>query len=100
MKNKLIISDEAAFDVEEAFLWYAEIEFNLALRFEKELYRTIDHLLLYPDSFQKRYKGVRISFLKKFPYGVHYLFQEDSIIVVVGVFHTSRSPENWFDRIK
>lgn len=99
MKRELILSDEAVLDIEEAFLWYAKIERNLANRFEVELYSVFDDLHLYPDSFQKRYKNIRVRFLKKFPYGVHYSVRKNSIIVV-GVFHVGKNPKNWFKRVK
>lgn len=99
MSLKLILSDEAVLDIEEAFLWYLAIEPKLADDFETLLYTSFNDILSFPNSFQKRYKNVRVRFLERFPYGVHYLTQ-DSSVIVVGVFHTSRNPKNWFNRGK
>lgn len=99
MSKEFILSDEAVLDIEEAFLWYAKIDSNIADKFEANLHTIFKNIRLYPEGFQKRYKNVRVKFLKKFPYGVHYIMQNNSIIVV-GVFHTSRNPKNWLKRIK
>jgi hypothetical protein len=48
---------------------------------------------------KKRYKNLRIHFIKRFPYGIHYLFDGNDI-KVFGVFHTSRDPKNWSKRLK
>jgi len=49
-------------------------------------------------AFQKRYRNVKILFIKRFPYGIHYILKEDEIIVI-GIFHTSRTPKNWAKRL-
>lgn len=99
MSLKLILSDEAVLDIEEAFLWYFEINPVIADKFEKTIFTTLEHIHIYPEYFQTKYRNIRVRFLSKFPYGVHYLYENNKIIIV-GVFHTSRDPKNWFDRIK
>jgi toxin ParE1/3/4 len=51
-----------------------------------------------PSLFQKRYKNLRIYFIDRFPYGIHYLI-EDDVIKVFGIFHTSRNPITWKIRL-
>lgn len=99
MSFKLLINDEALLDIEDAFVWYQKIEPNLSEVFEKELYLSLEQILKYPYIFQLKYKNVKVIYLKKFPYGIHYVVNEKTIIVI-GVFHTSRSPKKWFLRIK
>lgn len=84
---------EALFDIEEIVLWYENIRDGLSYDFELCLEIGLAEITRNPQSFQKRYKTVKIIFIKRFPYGIHYIIKENEIIIV-GAFHTSRSPKN------
>jgi hypothetical protein len=58
----------------------------------------IGEILRNPEAFQKRYKNIKIRFISRFPYGIHYI-RIENVITVIGVFHTSRSPKNWSKRL-
>lgn len=46
-----------------------------------------------------KFGEVRIAFLKKFPFGIHYVYKEkENQIIIYSVFHTSRNPEIWQER--
>ena len=94
----VVFIKEALFDVEEIVLWYEEQREGLSYDFELCLEVGIHEIQRNPDAFQKRYKSVKIRFIQRFPFGIHYIIEENKIIVL-GVFHTSRSPKNWFERI-
>ncbi|MDP5197961.1 type II toxin-antitoxin system RelE/ParE family toxin [Flavobacterium sp. DG2-3] len=89
---------EALFDIEDIVLWYEEKRIGLSYDFELCLEAGLDTLVRNPDAFQKRYKTVKVRFISRFPYGIHYKFEKNEIIVI-GVFHTSRSPKNWSKRL-
>ena len=89
---------ESLFDIEEIVLWYEEQRLGLSYDFELCLEAGISEILRTPNAFQKKYKTVKIIFIHRFPYGIHYTVN-GNIITVVGVFHTSRSPRNWSKRI-
>jgi plasmid stabilization system protein ParE len=94
MNYFLTISEAAEDDIREAFLWYEEQLPRLGVRFEEHISSAMLTILENPLKFQVRYSGVRICFLKKFPYGIHFVINEFEILVV-SVFHTSRSPKRW-----
>ncbi len=94
----LIISDEAYFDILDAYLWYNALRNGLGDDFEQYLEKELLRLLDHPEQFQIKYKNIRVSYLEKFPYGIHY-FVEESFIKVAAVFHTSRNPQNWKNRL-
>jgi plasmid stabilization system protein ParE len=94
----VVFIKEALFDVEEIVLWYEEQRKGLSYDFELCLEVGIHEIQRNPAAFQKRYKSVKIRFIQRFPYGIHYIVEKNKIIVL-GVFHTSRSPNNWFKRI-
>ncbi|MGQ7946235.1 type II toxin-antitoxin system RelE/ParE family toxin [Flavobacterium sp. WC2509] len=95
---KIHFVKEALFDIEDIVLWYEEQRIGLSYDFELCLEAGIDTILRNPDVFQKRYKNIKVRFISRFPYGIHYRFDKGEIIVI-GVFHTSRSPKNWSKRL-
>jgi plasmid stabilization system protein ParE len=96
--NNLKITSEALFDIEDIIAWYELQRIGLSYDFELCLEAGIGELYRNPESYQKKYKNVKIKFISRFPYGIHYLFEETEIILI-GVFHTSRSPKNWSKRL-
>lgn len=96
---KIHFVKEALFDIEDIVLWYEEQRIGLSYDFELCLEAGIDVILRNPEAFQKKYKKIKIKFISRFPYGIHYKFEKNEIIVI-GVFHTSRSPTNWSKRLR
>lgn len=96
--NKIHFIKEALFDIEAVVLWYEEQRIGLSYDFELCLEAGIDEVLRNPEAFQKRYRNIKIRFISRFPYGIHYI-TENTEIKVIGVFHTSRSPKNWSKRL-
>lgn len=94
---KIQFTKEALFDIESIVLWYEEQRVGLSYDFELCLEVGIEEVLRNPDAFQKRYKQVKMKFISRFPYGIHYVLNENEI-TVIGIFHTSRSPRNWSKR--
>ena len=98
MAYSIILSDEATFDIIDANDWYNVINPTLSGEFEKEIERFLNTILDNPNKFQLKYKTARIVFLKKFPFGIHYLIDKKTI-KVIAVFHTSRNPNNWSEQL-
>lgn len=96
--HKIHFVKEALFDVEDIIFWYEEQRIGLSYDFELCLEAGVEEISRNPDAFQKKYKNIKIRFISRFPYGIHYRFDKDEIIVI-GVFHTSRSPKNWSKRL-
>lgn len=99
MTYSILISDEATFDIFDAFYWYQAVEYKLSMKFEKEVESALEQIKNNPNQFQLKYKTVRVVFLKKFPFGIHYL-KDKNTIKVVAVFHTGRDPKSWNERLK
>jgi plasmid stabilization system protein ParE len=96
--HKVHFTKEALFDIEAVVLWYEEKRLGISYDFELCLESGIEEIIRNPEAFQKRYKQVKIRFISRFPYGIHYLFVENQR-TVIGVFHSSRSPKNWSKRL-
>lgn len=97
MAYNLITSPIAENDVEKAIKHYIKIRKELAKAFLKEIKAAKKYLVKNPKKIQVRYSNVRIAFLKKFPYGIHFIFENDTI-TIIGIFHTSQNPEDWNER--
>jgi hypothetical protein len=80
MSFKLLLNDEALLDIEDAFIWYHKIEVKLSEVFEKELTISLNQIKKHPENFQAKYKNIKVVFLKKFPYGIHYYVDNDVVI--------------------
>jgi len=96
---QLLISDESRLDILDAFSWYESRRLGLGKDFELCLEAGLNQIQRDPLLFQKRYKNLHIYFIDRFPYGIHYLIEQNSI-KVLGIFHTSRNPAIWKIRTK
>ena len=95
--KSLHFTREAILDIEDIIIWYEEQREGLSFDFELCLEAGISEIVRLPNAFQKKYKNVKVLFIQRFPYGIHYIVKPDQIIII-GIFHTSRSPRNWSSR--
>lgn len=86
--KKLVIKSTAAIEIEEVIAYYTKINKNLAIKLEKEIRSSFLKIAKNPESFQFCYKTIRIIWLKKFPYGIYYLFDSDEVYIMA--FWSSR----------
>ncbi|MEM6767771.1 MAG: type II toxin-antitoxin system RelE/ParE family toxin [Bacteroidota bacterium] len=93
---KAIILPQAKEDVREAALWYNRRQKGLGKRFTAELTERIQLIRQNPSVYAIRYEDVRTAVLNIFPFMIHYTLNEaEKTIIIVGVFHTSLSPDRW-----
>ncbi|OBW41393.1 Plasmid stabilization system protein [Chryseobacterium sp. MOF25P] len=86
-------------DLKEINNWYRKIDKKLSDNFLKEFRSKIKFIKENPLACELRYDNNRIVFLKKYPFGIHYFYNEKkNLIEIYSVFHTSRNPEQWKDR--
>ncbi|NML59053.1 type II toxin-antitoxin system RelE/ParE family toxin [Chryseobacterium cheonjiense] len=99
MAIKLIYSRFVKNDLKEINEWYKKINKELWNNFTNEFRLKINLIKENPLSFELKYNNIRLVFLNKFPYGIHYSYDaEENIIEIYSVFHTSRDPEKWKER--
>lgn len=99
MAYKIKLEPEASNDIQQAMDWYNTKQAGLGKKFYKSLQKSIDGLTTYPF-YQIRYGGnVRCLPIKNFPYMLHFTIDENQTIVIIrAVFHTSKSPQSWTKR--
>ena len=99
MKYKIKIEPEANQDIQETINWYNERQKGLGRKFHNEIKNYFKHLKFNPF-YEIRYDNVRCITIKKFPYTIHFTVNEvDNTVIVRAIFHTSRNPEIWKNRI-
>ncbi len=99
MSYKIKLKAEAKLDIQETIAWYDEQQAKLGTRFYKTIQDTFKQLKENPYLNAIRYKNIRTAIVKKYPFMVHYFVNEDNkIVVVLAVFHTSSNPQIWKNR--
>jgi plasmid stabilization system protein ParE len=88
---------EARIEFIDAVTYYEACEDGLGLRFARELYSTIDRVILRPDAWPQISLSTRRCLTRRFPYGVIYEIRSEDILIIA-VTHLSREPFYWSDR--
>lgn len=98
MDYKIHVQDDAYLDIEEGIENYENVRKGLSMDFELCLEEGYSDILRTPLGYQIRYADIRIKFIRRFPYGIHYFVEKEDIFVIA-VFHTSKSTRRWFERL-
>ena len=90
-------------EAEEEFLaaidYYEEREENLGFEFAAEVYAAIRRAAEHPKTWPILEGEVRRCLTTRFPYGVLYSREPDSIFILA-VMHLHRDPDYWKHRIE
>ena len=98
MKRPLIIRPEAEFDLAEAYGWYETQLSGLGSQFLLSVDAALSSIQRTPELYPVIHKNVRRSLIRRFPYGVFYVAEQDRI-VILAVLHARRDPQSWKDRV-
>lgn len=98
MTYRLIIRPEAEAELAEAFDWYEHRVPGLGADFLVALDTAVDSILSNPLRHPVWYRSIRRALLRRFPYQVLFLVEEDTV-TVIAVFHGARDPKHWQNRI-
>ncbi len=97
MVYNLVITPKANLQIEQAILWYNDINPELTVDFVSSLDATIQVILAKPLLFQKVSRMYRKTNLVRFPYKVVYAV-EDKSLIIAAVTHHKRSNKHWISR--
>jgi len=86
-------------ELDDAVNWYNEQADGLGKEFLDELDRAVRRSVAFPLSCPEIEPGLRRCLLARFPYGLVYGLEGDTI-VVVAVAHLHREPRYWAARSK
>jgi plasmid stabilization system protein ParE len=98
MSYSLIIRPEAELDIQDAFEWYEAQNPGLGSEFVRAVDNCLSGIGRNPLAYPLIYQQARRTLLRRFPYGIVYVFDQD-IITVIACFHGKRDPKSWQDRL-
>ncbi|NOQ36484.1 MAG: type II toxin-antitoxin system RelE/ParE family toxin [Methylococcaceae bacterium] len=90
--KELVYKTRAKEDVKAAFNWYEQQKTGLGYDFLDNLEDSIIKIQHNPLLYPKTHKNLRRTLLKRFPYSLYYLL-EDNIIYIFSVFDNRQNPE-------
>jgi plasmid stabilization system protein ParE len=94
--------DQVEDDIEIAKLWYYEQspDTDLEKRFANAIKEAIDKLQKNPFVYHPIFENIRIAHPKFFPYGVHFIINEDKKeILIVAILHNKEDKSKIIKRL-
>ena len=98
MIKKILFRKVALVEIDESYRWYENQRQGLGEELILFLEETIEKITRNPDFYPLVHKNVRRAIVRRFPYGIYYII-EKSKLVVIAVFHGSRNPKSWKNRV-
>jgi plasmid stabilization system protein ParE len=98
MAAELIIAPEAEQDIAEAYAWYEGRRTGLGEEFLSCVDASLEGIRRTPEMHAIVHENYRRGLVRRFPYAVFYEYAEDTV-TIYGIFHTSRNPEKWRQRL-
>ena len=95
----ITLRPDAEADLKQAYDWYEKQSEGLGENFLLCVEDVITSIIETPKRFPIVFKEVRRALVGKFPYAVFYVNQ-NGLISIIAVFHCSRKPGIWIERIK
>ncbi len=89
--HKLVIKPFAELDAIDISKWYNDKRDGLGNEFLLALDAKINEIQRNPDHHQAIYKKIRRALTERFPYGVFYIIEKNTIYVLA-IIHSSRNP--------
>jgi len=90
--------EAAQAELDEAFNWYETQQRDLGRQFLTEFDAAVRRISAYPASYALFEGDVRRCLIKRFPYGILYGVNADTIIIIA-VAHLHRKPNYWVTRV-
>lgn len=98
MAAELIMALEAEQDIDEAYSYYERQRIGLGEDFLTCVNACIQAICRTPEMHQRVYRDYRRGLVRRFPFAVFYEHADNKVIVYC-VFHTSRDPKIWQQRL-
>ncbi|MPZ12853.1 MAG: type II toxin-antitoxin system RelE/ParE family toxin [Chloroflexi bacterium] len=98
MAADLIVAPEVEQDLVEAYAWYEDRRIGLGEEFLSCIDACIEAIRRTPKLHTPIHENYRRGLVRRFPYLVFYEYVEGTVIVY-GVFHASRDPDKWRQRL-
>ncbi len=90
----LRVRPEAEIDAFEAALWYESERDGLGSKFLGAVREVFGHIGQLPLRFPIVSEGIRRAMLRRFPFGVFFVVDEECT-TVIAIMHLHRAPASW-----
>jgi toxin ParE1/3/4 len=97
MSYQLKFLPEVERDVSEAYDWYEEQLEGLGEDLLLSIDASLNGIVRNPHLSEVLYKGMRKRIVKRFPFGIFYIVEEN-VITIISVIHLARHPKTWKKR--
>lgn len=95
MAYEIRLREEAVIEIEQALEYYLSQSPQIAFSFDEDLDNGFAKLKLSPY-FEERIHNYRVLPLHKFPFIIIFsIIEEDNIIDILSIFHTSQNPDKY-----
>ena len=91
----LIFTQAARAELIEAQDWYEGEAQGLGRRFRERIDTLPERMSANPRQFPVVFKSVRRALLRRFPYALFFVIDEQTLYFVIACFHASRNPLQW-----
>jgi toxin ParE1/3/4 len=99
MKRVLEITEQAYSDVAASWTWYEDQREGLGDRFMVAYREALERIQSMPEIFSQVDARVRRAMMRRFPFGVYFLLEQERI-GVIAVLHASRDPDELQRRVE
>jgi plasmid stabilization system protein ParE len=94
---RVIFTQAARAELIEAQDWYEREAPGLGRRLRQAIDALAERMSNGPRQFPVLYKNVRRALLRRFPYALFFVIDDDTLLVIA-CFHASRDPSHWHRR--
>ena len=98
MGHSLSVAPEAELDIAEAYVWYESRRLGLGEEFLSSVDACIQRIRRQPAIYVRVHEEYRRALVRRFPYAVFFESTETDV-TIYAVFHTSRDPAKWRQRL-
>ena len=98
MTAELVTAPEAEEDIADAYAWYENHRPGLGEEFFSCVEACIEAIRRAPEMHALVHENYRRGLVRRFPYAVFYEYTEGTVRIY-SVFHTSRDPRKWRQRL-
>ncbi len=101
MPYKIVVSEAALYEFEDAVNYYNSQKENLGNEFAALVNRSFEQISENPCGFQLMYDGIRHFVIGRFPYSIFYKIDDkENTIIIIAIFNAHRNPKIWQNRTK
>ncbi|MCW5912016.1 MAG: type II toxin-antitoxin system RelE/ParE family toxin [Cyclobacteriaceae bacterium] len=94
MNYSLLLSLDAQQDILDSIAFYNLEKENLGFEFYDRVIEKLTPITNNPHHYAVRFGDIRTSMVARFPYLIYFRVKKvKSIIIVLGILHTSRNPQ-------